>query len=129
MAEEEIAKRALAALEPPRDDSPAVMHLRSENARLRAQLKYAWKQVAEVRSHVFGLEIRQEGYGLCGVGSSTVVRAWRFEPGLARLGRLTLQVGTDQQHSMKYRELSLHTLVGGPLTWHAASLPAPAIRR
>ncbi|GLC38226.1 hypothetical protein PLESTB_001085400 [Pleodorina starrii] len=48
VAEEEIAKRALAAIEP-RDDSPAVMHLRAENSRLRAQLKYAWKQVAEMK--------------------------------------------------------------------------------
>lgn len=47
VAEEEIARRALAAIEP-RDDSPAVMHLRAENARLRAQLRYAWKQVEEV---------------------------------------------------------------------------------
>ncbi|GLI61007.1 hypothetical protein VaNZ11_003269, partial [Volvox africanus] len=48
VAEEEIAKRALAAIEP-RDDSAAVMHLRAENARLRAQLRYAWKQVEEMK--------------------------------------------------------------------------------
>ncbi|KXZ46755.1 hypothetical protein GPECTOR_41g720 [Gonium pectorale] len=48
-AEEEVAKRAMAAIEP-RDDSPAVMHLRAENARLRSQLKYAWKQVAEMKA-------------------------------------------------------------------------------
>ncbi|GIL81416.1 hypothetical protein Vretimale_1036 [Volvox reticuliferus] len=49
VAEEEIAKRALAAIEP-RDDSAAVMHLRAENARLRAQLKYAWKQAEEMKA-------------------------------------------------------------------------------
>ncbi|KAG2427986.1 hypothetical protein HXX76_011972 [Chlamydomonas incerta] len=61
VAEEEIAKRALAALDPPRDDSPAVMHLRSENARLRAQLKYAWKQVAEMKGFL-------NDYGMVWVG-------------------------------------------------------------
>ncbi|KAG2443096.1 hypothetical protein HYH02_009510 [Chlamydomonas schloesseri] len=61
VAEEEIAKRALAALDGPRDDAPAVMHLRSENARLRAQLKYAWKQVAEMKGFL-------NDYGMVWVG-------------------------------------------------------------
>ncbi len=64
VAEEEIAKRALASLETGAgraggDDSSAVMHLRAENARLRAQLKYAWKQVAEVgRKERVGMRLR-----------------------------------------------------------------------
>ncbi|KAG2488049.1 hypothetical protein HYH03_013354 [Edaphochlamys debaryana] len=67
VAEEEIAKRALAAIEPrgggggEGGDASAVMHLRSENSRLRAQLKYAWKQVAEMKGFL-------NDYGLVWVG-------------------------------------------------------------
>ncbi|GFR47077.1 hypothetical protein Agub_g8764, partial [Astrephomene gubernaculifera] len=63
-AEEEVAKRALAALEQ-RNDSPAVMHLRSENARLRAQLRYAWKQVAEMKAFL-------NDYGMIWMGEPEV---------------------------------------------------------
>ncbi len=61
VAEEEIAKRALAAIEPHHNDSSAVMHLRAENSRLRSQLKYAWKQVAEMKAFL-------NDYGMVWVG-------------------------------------------------------------
>lgn len=62
VAEEEISRRALAAIDP-KDDSAAVMHLRSENLRLRAQVKLAWKQVADMKNFL-------NDYGMVWVGDA-----------------------------------------------------------
>eukprot|EP00798_Chlamydomonas_sp_ICE-L_P025153 gene25153-10784_t len=69
VAEDEIQSRALTAISTPTISSdvdphavtPVVTHLRSENARLRAQSKMAWSQVAEMKSFL-------NDYGMVWVG-------------------------------------------------------------
>ncbi len=65
VAEQEIQRSREAAAGSPHGSGEDGHHLRSEAARLRAQVKYAWKQVAEMKSFL-------SDYGLVWVGEPDV---------------------------------------------------------